>query len=118
MVRGNKPDVELLVEEWHKIEIQTGWRLEPVLHFDNSTAVEPIPSVHENSDPSTASPPQQPATPLPINVSQFQPLIPILSTASPPQQLATPIPINVSQSQPQIPNPRLPDPPLSSAPPQ
>ena len=118
VVRGNKPDVELLVEEWHKIEIQTGWKLEPVLHFDNSTAVEPTTSVHENSDPSTASPPQQPATPLPINVSQSQPLIPILSTASPPQQLATPIPINVSQSQPQFPNPRLPDPPLSSAPPQ
>jgi len=57
VVRGNQPDLRILEEEWHKIEIQTGWKLEPVFQFDNSAVDEALSKVKPGSPTMTL--PQQ-----------------------------------------------------------
>ena len=39
MVRGDESDLQILQEEWDKVAIQTGWRIEPMLQFEYFTAV-------------------------------------------------------------------------------
>jgi len=86
MVRGNQPDLRILEEEWHKIEIQTGWKLEPVFQFDNS-AVDEAPAKVKPGSPTMTLPQQLP------NVSLQ---VPVESNA----ERASPLPINDPQSQP------------------
>lgn len=38
VVHGNKTNIELLESEWGKIETQTGWKLQPLLSFADTTA--------------------------------------------------------------------------------
>ena len=86
VVRGNQPDLRILEEEWHKIEIQTGWKLEPVFQFDNS-AVDEAPTKVKPGSPTMTQPQQLP------NVSLQ---VPVESNA----ECASPLPINDPQSQP------------------
>jgi len=88
VVRGNQPHLRILEEEWHKIEIQTGYKLEPVFQFDNS-AVDEAPTKVKPGSPTMTLPQQLP------NVSL---LVPVESNA----ERAYPLPINDPQSQPQI----------------
>ena len=86
VVRGNQPDLRILEEEWHKIEIQSGWKLEPVFQFHNS-AVDEAPTKVKPGSPTMTQPQQLP------NVSLQ---VPVESNA----ECASPLPINDPQSQP------------------
>ena len=59
VIRGKESDVELLEEEWHKISIQTGWKLEPVFHFENPVACEVPINVDASPSPTTGTVSQQ-----------------------------------------------------------
>jgi len=59
MVRGNQPDLRILEEEWHKIVIQIGWKLEPVFQLDNS-AVDEAPIKVKPGSPTMTLPQQLP----------------------------------------------------------
>ena len=53
VVRGTKADIELLESEWSKIEMQTGWLLQPLLSYANTFVDTPI--VSDNGAAKTSS---------------------------------------------------------------
>ena len=55
VVRGSKADIELLDSGWSKIEIQTGWKLQPLLSFATTISAIPVASLEASAVPSTVS---------------------------------------------------------------
>ena len=121
VIRGNKPHIELLENEWDKITIQTGWKLQLIVCFES-------PAVTTSTDCAAQSSFQQPgdvsqhaygelnvvsASSSPIK-SQFQTLNPSLPVAELNEvQINLPLPNN---SQPQTSNSSLPDTELHEVP--
>ena len=75
VIRGNKPDIDLLDKEWPNVALQTGWKLEPVLCFESAESTPAqLPSSNtvltcdESPTPTpTPTPQPQPKSPAPTN---------------------------------------------------
>ena len=79
VVRGDKSSVELLQNEWPKIATQTGWKLEPLFHYDDSLSTTPAPQLHTTSTNNEDVAPSQPPSFVPST-----PSIPSIPMTSPP----------------------------------
>ena len=74
VIRGNKPDIDLLDKEWPNVALQTGWKLEPVLCFESA---ESTPAQLPSSN--TVLSCDEPPTPTPL-----QPQLPNTNLSLPP----------------------------------
>ena len=55
VIRGEESVLEQLQKEWPTVGIQTSWRLEPVLSYDDDPAAEQLRIVDQSEQPSLAS---------------------------------------------------------------
>ena len=49
VVRGSKCDIDLLEKEWPSVALQTGWKLEPLLCFEDAEASGPVSAQEPNT---------------------------------------------------------------------
>ena len=86
VVRGNKVDIDLLESEWNKVEVQTGWKLQPLLSYADTVVNDAVIALSvPNNDAVTT--PTLPTEAVPVTTdlgatTAAPPIVPVSSGAT------------------------------------